>query len=489
MTRPLSALVIGNAKYLKAGNLKNPANDADDIAAKLETGGFTVTKKIDATHKEMDRALREFKRALKGEEVGLFFFAGHGVQIEGDNYLAATDTEVSDEIDAKHSALPLNRVIETMERAGTSTNIIILDACRDNPWDRAWRRPATSRGLAPVYAPKGTLIAFATSPGQVAGDGKARNGAYTAALLKHIDTPDCSIEMMFKRVRNTLSAATSQKQISWEHTSLSGEFYFNLSVGLRIQDYSATALSDSLFVLDDGKASHRLIRGLKSLTWPVQNPALEAFTAKDAEKSALDSLFVIGRNIYQAADGNSNAAKSYIENFPDRTNGLSERKRRALLDGILFEIFFDPKGQLRREPKVRRFNEVFRLQQFSELASSFEFIAECLVPYADTFYSIPGKSHAVAVDVTVEKGSNNAVKAVFVGGLDVLRPEDDDDSSGSAVPSAYKPYSRDGLEEKLSEEMLVPAHLLKFTYSEPVKDLRQLGFPYGFTIRKRVSDS
>ena len=232
MTRPLSALVIGNAKYLEAGNLKNPANDADDIAAKLEARGFTVTKKIDATHKEMDRALREFKRALKGEEVGLFFFAGHGVQIEGDNYLAATDTEVSDEIDAKHSALSLNRVIETMERAGTSTNIIILDACRDNPWDRAWRRPATSRGLAPVYAPKGTLIAFATSPGQVAGDGKGPSDP-VAALLKHIDTPDCSIEMMFKRVRNTLSAATSQKQISWKHTSLSGEFYFNLGVGAR----------------------------------------------------------------------------------------------------------------------------------------------------------------------------------------------------------------------------------------------------------------
>lgn len=242
-------------------------------------------------------------------------------------------------------------------------------------------------------------------------------------------------------------------------------------------------------MLDDGKASHRLIRGLKSLTWPVQNPALEAFTAKDAEKSALDSLFVIGRNIYQAADGNSNAAKSYIENFLDRTNGLSERKRRALLDGILFEIFFGPKGQLRREPKVRRFNEVFRLQQFSELASSFEFIAECLVPYADTFYSIPGKSHAVAVDVTVEKGSNNAVKAVFVGGRDILRPEDGDYSSGPVAPLMYKPYSRDGVEKMLSEEMLIPAHLLKFTYSEPVKDLRQLGFPYGFTIRKRVSDS
>jgi uncharacterized caspase-like protein len=130
------------------------------------------------------------------------------MQIDGENYLAAVDTDGTDEIAAKHSSLALNRVIEVMEKSGCSTSIIVLDACRNNPFERAWTRSMESRGLAPVYAPRGTLIAFATSPGQTASDGRGRNGAYTAALLQHMTTPDCSIETMFKRVRNTLSAAT-----------------------------------------------------------------------------------------------------------------------------------------------------------------------------------------------------------------------------------------------------------------------------------------
>src|SRR5208283_746218 len=145
----------------------------------------------------------------------------------------------------------------------TLTNIIILDACRNNPYERAWHRASGVRGLAPIYAPKGTLIAFATSPGQVASDGRGRNGAYTEALLRHIDTPDSSIEEMFKRVRNTLNAMTKQKQTSWEHTSLSGEFFFNLSLGTRIDEYSDSALRDGLFVLSKNKSSHKLIQGLK----------------------------------------------------------------------------------------------------------------------------------------------------------------------------------------------------------------------------------
>lgn len=246
MSRRLTALVIGNAAYEHAGVLTNPTNDAEDIAAKLAGCGFAVSKAIDCSVLDMDRALKRFKKSLSDNDVGLFFFAGHGMQIEGENYLAAVNTDTAGEDEAKYSSLALNRVIEVMEKAGTSTNIIILDACRDNPFERAWRRSAAARGLAPVYAPKGTLIAFATSPGQVASDGKGRNGAYTAALLQHIETPDCSIENMFKRVRNTLSAATRTKQISWEHTSLSGEFFFNLSLGVRIDAYSDAALSDSL---------------------------------------------------------------------------------------------------------------------------------------------------------------------------------------------------------------------------------------------------
>jgi uncharacterized caspase-like protein len=132
MAKRLTALVIGNAAYRQVAQLGNPRNDADDIAAKLQASGFTVIKRADCTHEAMDKALKDFRTSLADTDVALFFFAGHGMQIDGENYLAA--------VDAKHSSLPLNRVIETMEKSAAVTNIIILDACRENPFERAWHR-------------------------------------------------------------------------------------------------------------------------------------------------------------------------------------------------------------------------------------------------------------------------------------------------------------------------------------------------------------
>ena len=140
MSRQLIALVIGNADYENATKLKNPVNDANDITTKLLASGFMVEKVLDCTCSEMDQALKRFKGSLKDKDVGLFFFAGHGLQIDGENYLTAIDTDASGEDEAKYSSLPLNRVIEVMEKADTQTSIIILDACRDNPFERAWTR-------------------------------------------------------------------------------------------------------------------------------------------------------------------------------------------------------------------------------------------------------------------------------------------------------------------------------------------------------------
>ncbi|MHA6853692.1 caspase family protein [Ralstonia pseudosolanacearum] len=117
------------------------------------------------------------------------------------------------------------------------------DACRNNPFERAWSRSLSSRGLTPVYAPRATLVAYATSPGQVASDGSGRNGAYTAALLQHLAIPDRSIESMFKRVRNSLSTATGGREISWEHTSLAGDFLFNMNLGARIDEYADSSIA------------------------------------------------------------------------------------------------------------------------------------------------------------------------------------------------------------------------------------------------------
>lgn len=489
MARCMTALVIGNAAYKNVDVLRNPANDAHDISRSLEGNGFTVIQETDCSNAEMDRALKQFRKVLADSGVGLFFFAGHGMQIDGENYLAAVDTDSSDEIAAKHSSLPLNRVIEVMEKSDCATSIIVLDACRNNPFERAWCRSMTARGLAPVYAPRGTLIAYATSPGQVASDGSGRNGAYTSALLQHIATPDCSIENMLKRVRNTLSAATKGKQISWEHTSLAGEFFFNLSLGARIDIYEEAALSDCLFVLDEAKASHRVIRELKSLTWPRQNSAIEAFSIAVANKAAVHSLFVVGRNIYQSACGGSNTANAYLVDFATRTSGIKEEKRRALLDGILFEIFYDPDGKLRREFKMRKFQEAFALQRYPELQPSFDFIAECLLPEAARFHAIPGKRHAVVVDVLTRSGAKrdlHALESIHCGGEDILWQEDEDYTPEAGELPIVEKLNLARFEERVGEQMVVPKHLLTINYLVIEKAARgQIAFPVGWTARKR----
>jgi hypothetical protein len=487
MNKRYTALVIGNATYTEVSPLTNTTHDADDIAAIMAKRDFTVIKYTDCTHKEMDVALKEFRKALKDSDVGLFFFAGHGMQIDGENYLAAVDADSETEIDAKHSSLPLNRVIETMEKSGSSTNIVILDACRDNPFERAWRRSASLRGLAPVYAPKGTIIAYATSPGQVASDGAGRNGAYTAALLKHIDTPDCSLESMFKRVRNTLSAATNGKQISWEHTSLAGEFFFNLSLGARIDEYSDTSLSDRLFVLDESKASHRIIQGLKTRDWYRQNPALDKLTAEIAAKSGKNSLFVLGRNIYQAACGGSRTAGDFLKSFMSKTSGFDEDRRKALMDGVLFEIFFDSHAQVREQPKNSCLDQAFELQQYQELSRSFAFISECLLTHADHFHAIPGKDRTINVDIVAKKksGTKHTVKEVRFDGANILWVDEDSIHKRFADASGYRDISIKDFEKRLSDEMTVPSRLLKVTYPFDERAKITLRFPEGGTVRKR----
>jgi hypothetical protein len=479
----LNALVIGNADYDHGSKLKNPTNDADDIAKVLTNGGFSVVKLINATFKEMKKALKAFEKAADGGgAVSVFFFAGHGVEVDGVNYLIAKDTEADDKTDVETGALSLDEVLRRMEPKddSTRTSSIILDACRDNPFERKWR--GKPRGLAPVYAPRGTLVAFATSPGQFAGDGAGRNGLYTEALLKHIEEPDLPVEAMFKRVRNTLGAATKQKQISWEHTSLAGEFYFHISAAASIENYSATAIKDKTFILDESKLSHRTIRALKSQNWYTQNPALERLTGKEIDGASADSLFVLGRNILQAANGSANAAAEWIQRFSKRTQGMRPAKRKAILDGILFEIFFDSKGEPRKRPKINFFSEAFDLERYPEFRDSFDFIAGALASQASHMFAVPGKGQTVTTDVKL--GADNVVEGVFVGGKNCFSesggPFDlDDDKS-----IFYQTLTRDNFENELSQQMLVPKRLLKVVYSRSVKPSDEIKLPYGFEVSR-----
>jgi caspase domain-containing protein len=217
------ALVIGNGQY-KESPLLNPANDARAIAQALTRSGFRVVQKENIGRAEMQVALREFGDALKAGGVGLFYYAGHGMQVKGRNFLIPVDANIEREDEVAYNSVDANQVLDKMEAANNRLNIVILDACRNNPFARSFR--SSGAGLAQMEAPVGTLVAFATAPGSVASDGQGKNGLYTQHLLRAMLRPGLKIEDVFKRVRAGVRRDSKGRQVPWENTSLEGDFVF-----------------------------------------------------------------------------------------------------------------------------------------------------------------------------------------------------------------------------------------------------------------------
>lgn len=221
------ALVIGNGAYQNANRLANPVNDAEDMAAALRGLNFELVgggAHVNQTADQMKRLIDNYGELLGGGGVGLFYYAGHGIQAQGHNYLIPIEANILNEKTLEYDAVDVDRLLARMDAAGNAFNIVILDACRSNPFSRSWRD--ASQGLAQVNAPEGTLIAYSTSPGHVANDGKGRNGSYTAELLQQMIRPGLTIEEMFKSVRIRVRAASKNKQTPWESSSLVGDFCF-----------------------------------------------------------------------------------------------------------------------------------------------------------------------------------------------------------------------------------------------------------------------
>ncbi len=219
------ALVIGNNKYdsNKLPYLRNPINDAKAIAKKLKKLGFKVSYGENLTVREMDKKLRKFSTKLKDGGVGLFFFAGHGIESEGKNYLLGKNSNLEQKDEIAYESLELNKVLDKMQNSGNRLNIVLLDACRNDPFSRSG-----GGGLAKSTA-RGTYIAYATSPGDVASDGNGKNGVFTSQIIKHIEEPDLPIESMFKRVKKGVLESTNYMQRPWVSNDIVGDFFFKLS--------------------------------------------------------------------------------------------------------------------------------------------------------------------------------------------------------------------------------------------------------------------
>lgn len=221
---PKVALVLGNSKY-KDAPLKNPANDARAIGEALKAMGFSVTLKLDVGRAEMAEITQAYVEQLaKRKAVGLFYYAGHGIQLAWRNYMLPVDAEIDTLADIQKQAVEVNALLEGIKRANNAMNVIILDACRDNPFGSL--KGADQKGLSQMDAPQSTLLAYATSPGNVASDGTGEHGLYTEHLLREMKVPEAKVEDVFKRVRLGVRRKTNGAQIPWESTSLEEDFYF-----------------------------------------------------------------------------------------------------------------------------------------------------------------------------------------------------------------------------------------------------------------------
>ena len=230
------ALVVGNSAYVNVSPLPNPANDAAEMAKALTEAGFVVVVGLDLDKAGFDTKIREFARALDGADVAIFFYAGHGLQVSGRNYLVPVDASMQKERDLDFEGISVDFVLKQMEmdREG-KTNVVFLDACRDNPLARnlarsmGTRSASIGKGLAQIETGVGTFISYSTQPGNVALDGDGSNSPFTAALAKGVRVEGRSLNAVMVEVRREVLAATQGKQVPWDHSSLTGDFFFKMA--------------------------------------------------------------------------------------------------------------------------------------------------------------------------------------------------------------------------------------------------------------------
>ncbi len=219
------ALVIGNNDY-QHSPLSNPINDASDVSTKLETYGFEVTLLKNVDRREFTDAIREFSRKLTGEnKVGLFFYAGHAVELDGQNYLIPVNADIQAENDVQYETINAQRILTAMENAGNGLNLVILDACRNNPFRGFFR--GQSRGIRLMSAPRGSLIMYSAQPGEVAEDGRGRNGTFTKHLLAQLERQELEVFDVFRRTAQSVYGETAGRQLPYIEGVLLSDFYFH----------------------------------------------------------------------------------------------------------------------------------------------------------------------------------------------------------------------------------------------------------------------
>jgi uncharacterized caspase-like protein len=329
------ALVIGNSAYRSVPMLRNPANDASDAAGSFARLGFSVTVVKDATFEEMRRALLLFGRAARDAEIAVVFYAGHGIEVGGENWLIPIDAELRSDVEIDHEAVGLKGVMVAVEPAAR-LGLVILDACRNNPFaarmTRTIRARAVARGLAQVEPTGNMLVAFAAKDGTLAADGTGRNSPFTAALLNHIETPGLEINFLFRSVRDDVIRATNRQQHPFVYGSLSKEAIYlkplSPAPGLATSPSTAGPSSDQIawtFLKDstDPEDIKRFIEQFPTSSLRLQAEArlaaLSVQNAQDTVPAAPTHSFELAYWDSIKTSTNISAFESYVKAYPNGT--------------------------------------------------------------------------------------------------------------------------------------------------------------------------
>lgn len=466
------ALIIGIQSY-NVKPLDNAVNDAVGVAQKLLSLGYVVDLLTEAKIEDIDKSLGKLQNEANGYDVVLFYFSGHGMQIDGYNYITAVDTNFYDETSVKyHGGIKVDEVLDRMKKTGANTKIQILDACRDSPL----KGRGLSEGMAPMYAPRGTLIAFSTSPGETASDGgDGQHSIYTGTLLRHIDEKNITIEECFKRVRTTVYALTGGRQLSWEHTSLIGDFYFNEGQMCQSEElpYRIDVVKDCDWE-SSGTPAEQLIVDLKSCNWPTQNKALKSLNYMSLKDMDKDIQFLFGRNLLQVACGGEfyaeeifNRLGKWLENWIV-IDGVCH-----VLNGILFEMYFGPDGNFRKESfKKNMLNEICRLETNKLYEKSFDFIESILLPFKSFLFYIPS-AHPKSLSVDITFGETTflddscmAITSLQINGKELL-------SEYSDNQYCWEAFNYRELKEILGDVLTCPSNRLVINSDLNDKDMRK----------------
>lgn len=470
------ALCIGNDDYYLLTKLKCAVADAKSVAQELCNLGFETSFESNLNRDSLFRAVCSFLDKIESADVVLIYYAGHGFQIDGDNILLPTDINTNDRAEiVKSNSYPLSMLMDKLKDYPDKTKIIILDACRD---EFSYR--GSFKGFAPFSVPQGSVIEFSTSPGQSSKENiRKGHGYYTEALLKYLSLPRVPIETTFKKVREFLFANTNGTQISWEHSSLVGDFYFNPDTIYDGAHYINEAYADKSFTFKKESRIKEIVSRLKSYDWYTQQRAIDSIDSLDYQNASCNELFVLGRNIYQAADGKCFACQRFVDEFQGN-NKIPKQAKFHILNGMSYEIYFDSMNQIRSQFKKGFYQKVLYLLELQEFNGSSNFISHKLRKISDRLLYIPNQNEIMEFVIKTSLQNDQLyIDDILYKGRSVYSF---DEKNSYSIGVTYEIVNKQSLLYEISNYVLAPQDMIKLQFGDDIDDNDRLNLRRDFCI-------